>query len=269
MGESEHYSTAVLGEGQDPEYLQYKVIILGDGAVGKTSLATRFTEDQFSKSYKQTVGLDFFIKRLVLKNDINTCLQIWDIGGQSIGSKMIGNYIFGAHAVVLVYDITNIQTFQNLDDWFSLVQRTFQGQPMPKCVLVGNKMDLTHLRSVKTDKHNEVDILRHTGRQTVIISIGRHTANCYFRVTASSQFAMCHSMKSYFVSAKTGDQVASTFYRIAADLAGVELQRPEVEVAQRAVKAELINHPRNDNTLPEVTADTIARRRGSRRCIVM
>ncbi|CEL94612.1 unnamed protein product [Vitrella brassicaformis CCMP3155] len=237
MGESEHYSTAVLGEGQDPEYLQYKVIILGDGAVGKTSLATRFTEDQFSKSYKQTVGLDFFIKRLVLKNDINTCLQIWDIGGQSIGSKMIGNYIFGAHAVVLVYDITNIQTFQNLDDWFSLVQRTFQGQPMPKCVLVGNKMDLTHLRSVKTDKHNE--------------------------------FAMCHSMKSYFVSAKTGDQVASTFYRIAADLAGVELQRPEVEVAQRAVKAELINHPRNDNTLPEVTADTIARRRGSRRCIVM
>jgi Ras-related protein Rab-28 len=99
------------------------VIILGDGAVGKTSIAMRFTNDHFSQVYKQTIGLDFFIKRLVLPGkiraipiicepvradrftynmmicsagNINVALQIWDIGGQTIGGKMINNYIFGA-----------------------------------------------------------------------------------------------------------------------------------------------------------------------------
>ena len=80
----------------EPEQLQYKVILLGDGAVGKTSIAMRFTEDHFAKAYKQTIGLDFFIKRLVLPGEVHVALQIWDIGGQTIGGKMIGNYIYGA-----------------------------------------------------------------------------------------------------------------------------------------------------------------------------
>ena len=64
-------------------------------------------------------------------------LQIWDIGGQSIGSKMIGNYIYGAQAVLVCYDITNYQSFQNLEDWMKLVQDTFRGQPMPRVTLIG------------------------------------------------------------------------------------------------------------------------------------
>merc|ERR1719353_1278803 len=96
----------------EPEQLQYKVILLGDGATGKTSIAMRFTDDHFAMQYKQTIGLDFFIKRLVLPGDVNVALQIWDIGGQTIGGKMIGNYIYGAHAVLLCYDITNYQSFQ-------------------------------------------------------------------------------------------------------------------------------------------------------------
>ena len=54
----------------EPEHLQYKVILLGDGAVGKTSVANRFTDDHFAMTYKQTIGLDFFIKRLVLPGDV-------------------------------------------------------------------------------------------------------------------------------------------------------------------------------------------------------
>ena len=54
----------------EPEMLQYKVILLGDGATGKTSIAMRFTEDHFAMQYKQTIGLDFFIKRLVLPGDV-------------------------------------------------------------------------------------------------------------------------------------------------------------------------------------------------------
>ena len=91
----------------EPENLQYKVVVLGNGTVGKTSIIMRFCEDYFARSYKQTIGVDFFVKRIELPGDVHVALQIWDIGGQSIFSKMIGTYIFEANAVVLAYDITN------------------------------------------------------------------------------------------------------------------------------------------------------------------
>merc|ERR1711934_876779 len=172
----------------------------------------RFTEDQFGKHYKQTIGLDFFIKRIMLPGEVHVALQIWDIGGQTIGGKMIGNYIYGAHAVLLCYDISNYQSFQNLDDWLRLVHGTFRerGEEMPYLGLLANKADLTHLRTVKPDKHNA--------------------------------FADENAMYSYFMSAKTGDNVTTTFYRIAADLAGVTLSKSEVEVQSKTVTAVIVNH---------------------------
>jgi Ras-related protein Rab-28 len=77
--------------------------LLGDGAVGKSSIATRFSQEAFNQTYKQTIGLDFFIKRIVLENGTNIAMQLWDIGGQSIGSKMISNYIHGAQFRRLAY----------------------------------------------------------------------------------------------------------------------------------------------------------------------
>jgi len=194
----------------EPEQLQCKVILLGDGAVGKTSIALRFTQDHFAQQYKQTIGLDFFMKRVTLPGDVQVALQTWDIGGQSIGGKMIGNYIFGAHVVLLCYDITNYQSFQNLEDWYRLVRRTFDKGNLPYVALVGNKTDLNHLRAVKLDKHNA--------------------------------FADENDMYSFFMSAKSGDNVDSTFFRVAADWAGVVLTKPELEVAAQPVVAHIINH---------------------------
>ncbi len=57
----------------------------------------------------QTIGLDFMLKRLTLPGNVQVALQIWDIGGQSIGSKMLGNYIFGSQAILVCYDVTNFQ----------------------------------------------------------------------------------------------------------------------------------------------------------------
>jgi Ras-related protein Rab-28 len=71
--------------------------------------------------------------------NIQIALQIWDIGGQSIGSKMITNYISGADAVLLCYDITNYESFANLEDWYRLVIRAFQGKHLPYVALIGNK----------------------------------------------------------------------------------------------------------------------------------
>jgi Ras-related protein Rab-28 len=114
---------------------------------GKTSICNRVTEDAFGKSYKQTIGCDFFIKHISLPGarlarrldwrratafslstirdlffhsaahalphagNVQVALQIWDIGGQTIGSKMIGKYIFGAQAVMLAYDGARVGVF--------------------------------------------------------------------------------------------------------------------------------------------------------------
>ena len=219
----------------EPEQLQYKVIILGDGAVGKTSIAMRFTEDHFAKAYKQTIGLDFFIKRLVLPGDVQVALQIWDIGGQTIGGKMIGNYIYGAQAVLLCYDVTNYSSFANLEDWFRLVRRTFSGgATMPYLALVGNKMDLNHMRGVKLEKH--------------------------------TQFADENDMASFFMSAKTGDSVAQCFYRVASELSGVVLTKPELEVASKVVKAQIINPPQHADDAPPMPEPQRHKKKGG--CVV-
>ncbi|KAG2781289.1 hypothetical protein JG687_00005728 [Phytophthora cactorum] len=201
----------------EPQQLQYKVIILGDGAVGKTSIAMRHTEDNFSTTYKQTIGLDFFLKRMALPGDTQVTLQIWDIGGQSIGGKMLKNYIYGAQGVLLVYDITNYESFQNLEDWYRLVRRTFDDDRMPYVALVGNKTDLNHIRAVKVAKHK--------------------------------QFTEENDLKSFFVSAKTGDQVNTTFRQVAADLAGISLTKTELEVEAPVLKAQIVNHEQNDSEI--------------------
>ena len=74
-------------------------MVLGNGTVGKTSLIMRFCDDYFGKSYKQTIGVDFFVKRMELPGDVQVALQVWDIGGQSIFGKMIQTYIYEANAV--------------------------------------------------------------------------------------------------------------------------------------------------------------------------
>ena len=82
-------------------------------------------------------------------------MQIWDIGGQSIFSKMIGTYIYEANAVIFAYDITNYQSFQDLEDWHELVMRSFEGRELPVMALLGNKVDLNHIQAVKVDAHSK------------------------------------------------------------------------------------------------------------------
>eukprot|EP01062_Namystynia_karyoxenos_P029978 TRINITY_DN22446_c0_g1_i1.p1 TRINITY_DN22446_c0_g1~~TRINITY_DN22446_c0_g1_i1.p1 ORF type:complete len:263 (+),score=95.47 TRINITY_DN22446_c0_g1_i1:94-789(+) len=199
------------------EQLQYKVLVLGDGAVGKTSLVMRFCKDMFQQRYKQTIGLDFFLKDLLLPGNVNVTLQIWDIGGQQLGGKMLANYIYGSHAVILAYDVTNMDSFKNLEDWLDLVKQTFKDKKVvPYIALVGNKMDLNHLRVVKAEKH--------------------------------SLFAVENGMVPFFISAKTGDKVNAMFNKIAADLAGVQLTKAELEVTDNVVRAEIVNHPKGPST---------------------
>lgn len=213
---------------EEIENLQFKVILLGDGAVGKTSICTRFSDDNFTQTYKQTVGVDFFIRRLFLPPNYQVALQIWDIGGQSIGSKMIANYIAGADAVLLCYDITEYDSFANLEDWYRLVHRAFGNgkAPLPYRALLGNKNDLRHMMAVRMDSH--------------------------------LRFAEENEMASFLMSAKSGDQVKQTFYKVAAALAGVTLPRKHIDLQSEVIPAQIVNHQQHDENvadgkLPEYT----------------
>uniref|UniRef100_A0A671T2N2 RAB28, member RAS oncogene family n=1 Tax=Sinocyclocheilus anshuiensis TaxID=1608454 RepID=A0A671T2N2_9TELE len=87
---------------EETQERQLKIVLLGDGASGKTSLAIRFAQEAFGRQYKQTIGLDFFLKRITLPahaRNLNVTLQVWDIGGQTIGGKMLDKYIYGAQCV--------------------------------------------------------------------------------------------------------------------------------------------------------------------------
>ena len=209
-------STAASDSDSEPEVelLQYKVVVLGDGAVGKSSIITRLCVNNFAKQYKQTLGLDIFKARVELPGGIRASLQIWDVGGQTIGSRMIENYVYAAQAVVLVYDVTNPASFHNLEEWLGVVKRVFKDATLPYIAVVGNKMDLTHLRAVKAEKH--------------------------------AQFADEANLYSFLISARLGDLVTLMFRRIAADLAGVVLTRAELEVGSTVIPARIVNHPQHD-----------------------
>ena len=86
----------------------------------------------------------------------NISFNVWDIGGQQLSSKMLPKYIYGANVVFLCYDVTDPQSFQDVDDWLGLVRRTFAtaGKALPTTYLVGNKIDLLHLRKIRETVHD-------------------------------------------------------------------------------------------------------------------
>ncbi len=126
----------------------FKVIIVGAGKVGKTSLTIRFAEDRFRESYLPTLGVDFLAKSLTI-NDAIIKLQLWDTGGQEFVMSLLPFYFSGAAAGVLVYDITNRNSFNSLDYWLKQIRQNAGNVPV---VLVGNKIDIADQRKVSSEE---------------------------------------------------------------------------------------------------------------------
>ena len=127
--------------------------IVGDGSVGKSTVTAAFRNEGFLKVYKQTIGVDFYEKQLVLRDNVPLSLRVWDVGGQSIQSKNLELYVAQSDIVLLMYDVTNTESFMNVEDWLERVR----GFSQQKCVLflVGNKVDLIALRQVKEAQHDK------------------------------------------------------------------------------------------------------------------
>ena len=122
----------------------FKVIIVGDGSVGKTALSLRCTTKVFVENYKVTIGVDFRIKRYTME-DIQSRLFIWDTGGQERFTNVRSHYFNGARGALIVYDITSKRSFENVKKWYQEVKKHCEGIPI---ILVGNKSDLVEDKKV-------------------------------------------------------------------------------------------------------------------------
>ncbi|XP_074863695.1 ras-related protein Rab-41 isoform X6 [Carettochelys insculpta] len=128
---------------------KFKLVFLGEQSVGKTSLITRFMYDSFDNTYQATIGIDFLSKTMYLE-DRTIRLQLWDTAGQERFRSLIPSYIHDSAAAVVVFDITNLNSFQQTSKWIDDV-RTERGSDVI-IMLVGNKTDLADKRQVSIEE---------------------------------------------------------------------------------------------------------------------
>jgi len=156
-----------------------KIIIIGDPAVGKTSLIKKFITGKFSADYRSSIGANLFTKKIILENLTKVTLQLWDIAGQERWIKMRRSYYSGAKGAIIVGDLKRKNTFEQIEKfWVQDIKNYCSDVPI---ILLANKKDLV-------DKIEEYEI----------ISLGN-------RIKADF---------TLFTSAKTGDNVELAFLNI-------------------------------------------------------
>merc|ERR1712100_150343 len=132
--------------------VQFKLVLLGDSAVGKSSLVLRFVRGQFFEYQESTIGAAFLTQNVSL-NDYTVKFEIWDTAGQERYHSLAPMYYRGAAAAVVVYDITDSDSFVRAKSWVKELQR--QGSPNIVIALAGNKFDLASKRKVDTEEAKE------------------------------------------------------------------------------------------------------------------
>ncbi|MFX1253362.1 MAG: Rab family GTPase [Promethearchaeota archaeon] len=165
-----------------------KIITVGDPAVGKTSLLRRYTTGQFSEDYSPTLGVNFLVEEIIIKEKesnkkITVHLQLWDIAGHSRFASFKQWYFQGTHGVFLIFDLTRLYTLKNLEAWKKDILDFVSPERLQNnFILLANKTDLN--RKVSTSQ---------------LKSAERHL----------------NVNKTYETSAKTGENVEESFKHLA------------------------------------------------------
>jgi len=131
----------------------FKILLIGDAAVGKSSLMMRYVDNIYSENYMSTIGVDFKIRTLELDNQ-TLKLQIWDTAGQERFRTITCSYYRGAHGIILAYDVTDRSSFQNVRHWLQEIGR--YAKPGVKVLLVGTKCDLVEKKVVSHEEAKEL-----------------------------------------------------------------------------------------------------------------
>ncbi len=160
----------------DTKYV-IKICLLGEAAVGKTSLVYRFIEKKFRENYKSTLGVNLLKHDTTVEGYGSVSAQIWDLGGQESFKSLRKLYLEGANGAFVIFDVTKRITFDKLIEWIESFKTARGEQPL---FLIGNKMDLEESIKVKEKE--------------------------------SKAFAKKYNMELVFTSAKTGDNVEKAFY---------------------------------------------------------
>ena len=142
----------------------FKIVLIGDTSVGKTNILSKYLTDEFDPESKATVGVEFGTKNFKIENNI-VKVQIWDTAGQERYRSITNAYYKGAKGALLVYDITNKKSFDNLDKWISDLK--INGDEKISIVLLGNKSDLENQRVISTEEgKNKAELFKFAFMET-------------------------------------------------------------------------------------------------------
>ena len=129
-------------------HIKLKLLIIGDSAVGKTSMLLKYTDNFFPESHLATIGVEFKTKDIQY-NGYNINLQVWDTAGQERFKSITKSFFRNANGIIFVYDITQKNSFKNVKDWIKDSEANDSGF---KRILVGNKIDLQNKRQVQLNE---------------------------------------------------------------------------------------------------------------------
>jgi len=133
-----------------PDYV-YKLSLIGDGGVGKTSMVQRYVHGIFKADYKATIGTFISKKECKFKElDTSVKFMIWDLAGQNQFQRLWPDYLTDSRAGIITFDLTNKESFENVRKWYDIINKV--AVPNIILILVGNKADLNDERQVSTEE---------------------------------------------------------------------------------------------------------------------
>ena len=124
-----------------------KVLTGGDGGVGKTTLLHRYVEGKFSSETKMTIGVEFFLKELMI-DDQKVLLQLWDFGGQERFRFLLKSYVIGARGALLMFDLTRAMSLERIPEWINICRKENPNLPI---LFLGSKADLADDINISKD----------------------------------------------------------------------------------------------------------------------
>lgn len=132
---------------ESTDQIKHSIVFLGDSAVGKSSIINQYSNNTVSIEHRVTIGIDFLTK-IIDRGEKKVNLKIWDTAGQEKFRSLIPSYIHNSTVAVLVYDITNRESFEHVQGWYT----TVLDNANPKIFVVGNKIDLEENREISEEE---------------------------------------------------------------------------------------------------------------------